>query len=149
MPEEYLETTVDKFVFRVKKGCYYNEEGVWVQVEDGLGRVGLSDFLQQSSGDMAFVEPKPQGTEVRQGETLGEIETIKISFDLASPVSGVIRDVNEALEDQPELVNEDPYGEGWVALLELTNLEEDVKNLHDAEAYFVVMKAKAEEEAHR
>ena len=147
MREEYLETTVDKFVFRVKKGCYYNEDGVWVQVEDGLGRVGLSDFLQQSSGDVAFVEVNPPGTEIRQGEALGEIETIKITFDLLSPVSGVIREVNEAMEERPERVNEDPYGEGWVALLELTNLEEDVKNLHDADAYFVLMKAKAEEEA--
>lgn len=144
---DFLETTVDKFVFKVKKGCWYSESGVWVQVEDRLARVGVTDFAQQTSGDVAFVELPPPGTSVRQGSSLGEIETVKVSFELTSPVSGVIQEVNPALENSPELVNQDPYGAGWLALIELSDWEADKTNLLEAERYLEVMRAQAEEEA--
>jgi glycine cleavage system H protein len=142
---EYLEATVDKFVFKVKTGCWYSEAGLWVQIEEGMARVGLGDYVQQSSGDVAFAEVEPAGTRLMQGEYLGEIETVKTAVDLLSPVSGAVQEVNEELEGSPELVNEDPYGRGWLALIALSDWEADCANLLPAEGYLEVMRHQAEE----
>jgi len=144
---EYLEAQVDKFVFKVKRGCYYTEEGIWVQLENGAGRVGVSDFLQQKSGDVAFVNLPELGTTLKQGEEMGSIETIKADVTIASPVSGVIQETNREVEVKPELINEEPYGEGWLVLVEMSGFESDRKNLLTAEEYLTVMKSQAEEEA--
>ncbi|MCJ7667155.1 MAG: glycine cleavage system protein H [Anaerolineae bacterium] len=144
---EYLEAQVDKFVFKVKRGCYYTKEGIWVQVENGVGRVGVSDFLQQKSGDVAFVNLLELSTTLKQGKEMGSIETIKADVTINSPVSGVIRETNRELEVKPELINEDPYGEGWLVLVEMSGFESDRKNLLTAEEYLTVMKSQAEEEA--
>jgi len=147
--EEYLEVTVDKFVFAVKTGYLYDEQGVWVAVKDRLGRVGVTDYLQQRSGDVAFVNlPEPE-TPVSKGEELGSIETIKADVAVNSPISGIIRERNEELDVEPELVNEDPYGEGWLVLVEMTDFERDRVKLMTAEQYLPVMKSRAEEEARR
>ncbi len=146
MSAEYLETTVDKFIFKVKQSCWYSEAGIWVQLEDGMARVGLTDYVQQSSGDMAFVELKPAGTVLSQGDDLADVETIKVTVAFPSPVSGTIREVNEDLESSPELVNEDPYGAGWLALVELSDWEADKTKLLDAGQYLSVMRGQAEEE---
>ncbi len=147
MERLYLEAQVDKFVFKVKRGCYYTEEGIWVHVENGAGRVGVSDFLQQKSGDVAFVNLPDPGTTLKQGEEMGSIETIKADVTITSPISGVVQETNGDLEIKPELINEDPYGEGWLVLVELRDFESDRKNLLTAEEYFTVMKSQAEEEA--
>jgi glycine cleavage system H protein len=144
---EYLEAQVDKFVFKVKRGCYYTKEGIWVQVENGVGRVGVSDFLQQKSGDVAFVNLLELSTTLKQGKEMGSIETIKADVTINSPVSGVIRETNRELEVKPELINEDPYGEGWLVLVEMSGFESDRKSLLTAEEYLTVMKSQAEEEA--
>jgi len=144
---EYLQTTVDKFVFRVKKGCWCSESGIWVQVEDGLARVGLSDYVQQSSGDVAFAEIEPAGADLAQGDYLGQIETIKVAIELLSPVSGMVQEVNEELEASPELINQDPYGAGWLATVALSDWQADQANLLTAEQYLETMRRQAEEEA--
>jgi glycine cleavage system H protein len=144
---EYLQTTVDKFVFKVKKGCWYSEAGIWVQVEDGLARVGVSDYVHQSSGDVAFAEIEPAGTQLAQGDYLGMIETIKVAIELLSPVSGTVQEVNEELEVSPELINQDPYGQGWLALIALADWEADRASLLSAETYLEVMHGQAEEAA--
>jgi glycine cleavage system H protein len=144
---EFLETTVDKFTFKVATDCLYTGGHLWVRWEDGLARIGVSDYLQQSSGDVAFAEPEPAGTELAPGDDLGSIETIKVNLVLPSPISGVIRGVNPALEDAAELVNQDPYGKGWLVLVEVTNWEADRAKLLDPESYFKMMKAEAEEES--
>jgi glycine cleavage system H protein len=146
---EYLETTVDKFVFKVMKGCWYSETGVWVRLEDGLARLGLSDYIQQSSGDVAFADIEPAGTELAQGNYLGLIETIKAAIELLSPVSGTVQELNEELEASPELINEDPYGRGWLALITLSDWQADRANLLAAEQYLAVMHRQAEEAAKR
>jgi len=144
--EEYLEATIDKFVFTVKKGYLYDEQGLWVAVENGVARVGVTDYLQQKSGDVAFVNlPEPE-TEVKRGQELGSIETIKADVSINSPVSGTIRERNEELDVRPELVNEDPYGQGWLVVIETTGFESDREELVTAEEYLPVMKAQAEEE---
>ena len=146
MAAEFLETTVDKFVFRVRRDCWYSDSGVWVHLEDGSARVGVSDYLQQVSGDVAFVDVRPVGTVLATGEELASIETIKAILALESPVAGTVAQVNEALGENPELINQDPYGEGWLAVIELHDWEADRAGLLDAERYLEVMRAKAEEE---
>ena len=141
-----LEVTVDKFIFRVAADRYYNEEGVWARLEDGQVRIGLSDFLQQRSGDVAFAEVKPEGTELDFGDEVAVIETIKVDIGLSSPVSGRVIEVNPAMEDSPEAINQDPYGEGWLALIEPADWAADLPKLLNAEAYFARMKTEAENE---
>ena len=143
---EYLETTVDKFIFRVATDCLYNGEGVWAKLEGERVRIGLSDFLQQRSGDVAFAEIKPEGTGVQFGEEVAVIETIKVNISLSSPVSGEIVEVNPAMQDAPEAINQDPYGAGWLAVIETTSWEADRAQLLTPEAYFAKMKVEAEEE---
>jgi glycine cleavage system H protein len=145
--QEILETTVDKFIFRVAADRFYSPEGVWAKKEGDLVRIGLSDFLQQRSGDVAFAEIKPPGNEVVFGEEAALIETIKVDFSLGSPVEGVVVEVNTAMEDAPEVINQDPYGEGWLALIEPKDWEADQAQLMDAQTYFEHMKNEAEEEA--
>jgi len=146
MPE-YLETTVDKFTFKVATDRFYTHEGVWVLPDADRVRVGLSDFLQQRSGDIAFAEVKPAGTEVAIGDEVAAIETIKVNVALGSPVNGTVIEVNPDMEIRPEAINQDPYGAGWLAVIEATDWETDRAQLLDPQAYFVVMKAEAEEEA--
>ena len=146
MADEFLETTVDKFIFRVRQGCWYSPVGVWVQPEGNVARLGLSDFLQQRSGDVAFVNVRPVGTVIAVGDEFASLETIKVDLALDSPVSGTISTVNERLEGSPELVNQDPHGEGWLALVELANWEGDRQALLDAAQYLEAIQAQALEE---
>ena len=118
-----LETTVDKFIFRVQEGLYYNETGVWVEVEGSRARVGLSDFAQQLNGDVAFAQVAPVGTQDSRYRNIGSIETVKAILELPSPVTGRIVEINPDLENSPELINQDPYGKGWMAVLELDRWE--------------------------
>ena len=96
---KYLETTVDKFIFRVVTDRYYNSEGVWAKEEDGRIRIGLSDFVQQRSGDVAFAEVKPVGTKLNFDDEVAVIETIKVDITFSSPVSGMVVEVNPAIPD--------------------------------------------------
>jgi len=146
MGSEFIETTVDKFVFRVKRGCWYSPPGVWVQPENGVCRVGLSDFLQQRSGDVAFVDVQPVGTVLTAGDEFASIETMKADLSLESPVSGTITAVNQQLASSPELVNQDAYDQGWLALIELSDWEADRRTLLDAERYLEMMRDQALEE---
>lgn len=142
----FLETTIDKFTFRVDPSCFYNSEGVWARVEGKNARLGLSDYLQQHSGDIAFAEVKPVGTLLALGDEFSSIETIKVDIALSSPVSGKVVLVNPALETTPEVINQDPYGEGWLCEVELSAWETDKSKLLDAAAYFGIMKSEAEAE---
>src|SRR5512136_2890656 len=121
MAKEMLELTFTKFTFRVLEGLYYSDAGVWVKPEGSLARLGLSDFAQQRSGDMAFAEVKPVETLLKPGDEFASVETIKVNVILPSPVTGAIAKINAALEDAPELINQDPYGKGWLVVVELTD----------------------------
>ena len=144
---EILEFTVDKFTFRVPTDRLYSSEGLWLQDSGGRLRIGLTDFVQQRSGDVAFAEVKPEGTALKLGDELGTFETIKVTISLTSPIGGTIVEVNPALETAPEAINQDSYGAGWLALLEPLNWESDRASLLDAAAYFHLMRGQAEEEA--
>jgi len=144
---EFLETTVDKFIFRVKVGYLYSEAGVWIAYDpaNNTARVGLSDFRQQASGDVAFVELPAVGTQVAASGDLASIETIKVDLAVPAPFGGEVVAVNEGLGDTPELINQAPYGDGW--LVELKPESWPVAGLLDAPAYLAVMQAQAEAEA--
>ena len=146
---EFLETTVDKFTFKVATDRLYNDEGVWAKLEDGLVRIGLSDFVQQHSGDVAFAEVKPVGVHIALGEDLASIETIKVNISLSSPVSGEVQEVNTVLSSNPEFINQDPYGAGWLALIRASELETDKARLLEPQAYFAKMKEQAEQEVRK
>jgi len=147
MPEDFLQVTVGKFIFRVKPGCLYTESGAWAVLDDasGVARVGLTDFRQQSSGDVVFVELPAAGTRLAAGEDLANIETIKVDMAVSSPAAGEVTAVNEALADAPELINQDPYGAGWLVALKPAIWP--TPGLVDAEAYLALMTAQAEEAA--
>jgi glycine cleavage system H protein len=143
---QYLEVTVDKFTFRVAADRWYTREGLWARPEADRVRVGLSDFLQQRSGDIAFAEIKPIGTTLAAGDEVASIETIKVNVALSSPLSGNLIEVNPAMDTAPEAINQDPYGAGWLAVIAASDWETDRSRLLDAAAYFEVVKREAEEE---
>ncbi|MEW5960647.1 MAG: glycine cleavage system protein H [Chloroflexota bacterium] len=144
---EFLEATVDKFTFKVATDRLYSDDHLWLKMEEGLVSIGLTDYLQQTAGDVAFAEPEAEGTNLATGDILGSIETMKTTLDVPSPLAGVIRTVNPRLEDEPELVNQDPYGAGWLVQVEVNDWEVVQKKLFDPQSYYERMKAEAEEEA--
>ena len=148
MPD-YLETTVDKFIFRVATDRLYSPVGVWALAEGDRIRIGMTDFLQQLNGDVAFAEVKPEGTAVATGDEVAVIETIKANVEVPSPVGGTVVEANPALAMSPEAINQDPYGEGWLAVLEASDWPKDRDTLLDPGAYFELMKGQAEEEAQK
>ena len=144
---EFLEFAIDKFTFRVATDRWYSDEGVWAKPDGGKVRIGLSDFVQQRSGDVAFAEVKPVGTSLALGDEVAVIESIKVNVSFSSPVGGKIVESNPAMKDTPEVVNQDPFGEGWLAVIEPADWAADSRKLLDAQAYFGRMKKEAEEEA--
>jgi glycine cleavage system H protein len=146
---EYLETTVDKFIFRVRVGYLYSEAGVWVDYDAtrNVARLGLTDFRQQASGDVAFVDLPEAGGALEAGDDLANIETIKVDLAVPAPFAGEVAAVNEALTDAPELINQKPYQDGW--LVELQPSAWPAAGLLDAPAYLGVMQAQAEAEANQ
>ena len=145
MESEFRETTVGKFIFRVKVGYWYTDEGLWLAPQTGAGtvRVGLSDYRQQSSGDAAFVELPAVGQVLRSGDDLANVETVKVDLALPAPFAADVIAVNEMLADAPELINQDPYGAGW--LVELKPAAWPAPGLLDADVYLAVMTAQAQE----
>lgn len=133
---EVLEFRLDKFTFKVPTDRLYSSEGLWALEMDAKIRIGLSDYLQQHSGDIAFVDLQPSGKHVGAGELLFSIETIKVTLDLTTPLPGVISRLNPAMELSPEKINSDPYGEGWVCELDPADWEAARQNLLTPEAYF-------------
>ena len=118
----------------------YTQDHEWVRVEGDVAVVGITDFAQGELGDVVFVEIETEGEELAKGETFGTVEAVKTVSDLFMPVSGEVAEVNEALADDPELVNKDPYGEGWMIKVTLKDASE-LDELMDAEAYQAMIEA--------
>jgi glycine cleavage system H protein len=144
---DVLEFSLDKFTFRVPTDRHYSDEGLWAKAKDGQVRIGLSDFVQQRSGDVAFADVQPEGTSLAFGDEVAVIETIKVDIYFSSPVTGKVTEVNPAMEMEPEVINQDPYGKGWLAVIEAKDWASDRERLLTPEAYFEEMKQEAEEEA--
>ena len=143
---EYLEVHIGKFTFKVATDRLYTGEGVWVLAVDGALRIGISDYFQQHSGDVAFMDVRRVGTALKVGEEIAAIETIKVNISLASPVAGKIVRDNPLLETAPEMINQDPYGEGWLCEVEPDDWELTCKKLLDPTSYFDLVKREAENE---
>ena len=119
----------------------YAKSHEWVQDNgDGTATVGISSHAQESLGDIVFVELPDTGAELEAGEEFGVVESVKAASDVYSPISGEVLEVNEALEDSPELINSDPYGEGWIMKLSLPNASE-LEQLLDAKGYQAIVDA--------
>lgn len=145
-PAEFLKVTHDKFVFPIPaEGYFFNENDAWVQVVGDRARVGITDYMQQSLTDITFFDPPEVGREVEQFDDLGAVESAKAVFDVISPVSGKVVAVNTALDDTPELINEQPYTGGWLVELALADLAADRELLLGAADYAFKVKQKAEE----
>ncbi|MEN6360613.1 MAG: glycine cleavage system protein GcvH [Smithella sp.] len=113
----------------------YSKDHEWVKDQgDGTAVIGITDYAQEMLTDIVFVELPPIGKKVAQGEPVAVVESVKSVSDVYSPVSGEVMDVNKTLEETPELVNQDAFGEGWIATLKITNADE-LKSLLNATAY--------------
>ncbi|MDR1346858.1 MAG: glycine cleavage system protein GcvH [Prevotellaceae bacterium] len=112
----------------------YSGDHEWVRVEENVAVVGITDFAQSQLGDIVFVDIQTEGETLSAGEVFGAIEAVKTVSDALMPVSGEIIEINLSLESAPELVNKDPYGEGWMIKIEMSDTEE-LNNLLSAEQY--------------
>ena len=118
---------------KVIEGLYYSESHEYIRVEGDYGFVGITDYAQNALGNVVYVDMPDVDDEVEAGEEFGAVESVKAASDLISPVSGTVVEVNEALEDQPELINQDAF-ENWIIKVELSDKSE-LDNLMDAKAY--------------
>jgi glycine cleavage system H protein len=120
--------------FDIPDDCRYLESHEWVRRQNGTARIGISDFAQDELGDVVFVELPSEGDDLAKGEDFGVIESIKAVSDLYAPASGTVTAVNDSLLDEPELVNEEPFGAGWMLEVELDD-ESELEDLLSPEAY--------------
>ena len=118
----------------------YTKEHEWIRVEGDVAVVGITDFAQGELGDIVFVEIETVGESLEGGETFGTVEAVKTVSDLFMPVGGEVIEFNAALEDSPELINKDPYGEGWMIRIKISDPEQ-LDELMDAEAYQAMLEA--------
>jgi len=112
----------------------YTKDHEWIKVDGNVGTMGITDFAQSELGDIVYVDVDPDLKKITAGESFGTIEAVKTVSDMLAPCSGKVLELNPKLEDQPELVNQDPYGEGWILKIELENPDE-VNDLMDSTAY--------------
>ena len=124
----------------IPKELKYTEEHEWVKIEDKIATVGITDFAQGELGDIVYLEIDTLDSEIASNEVFGTVEAVKTVSDLFMPLSGKVIEINSELEDRPELVNEDPYGEGWIIKIDISDISEsssllsyeDYKNLVDS-----------------
>ncbi|MEQ8687766.1 MAG: glycine cleavage system protein GcvH [Imperialibacter sp.] len=118
----------------IPENLLYTKDHEWVKVDGDIATVGVTDFAQSELGDIVYVEIEKEGEEVDIAEVFGTVEAVKTVSDLFMPLSGEVTEVNAALEAQPELVNSDPYGEGWMIKVKVSNISEK-EELLSAAAY--------------
>lgn len=118
----------------VEKDLLYTEEHEWIRTEDNIATVGITDYAQSELGDIVFVELPETGATTKQMEPFGTIEAVKAISDLYAPLSGEVTEVNSLLEQQPEIINQDPYGEGWMIKIKISDPTE-LETLLSADEY--------------
>ncbi|HAF69467.1 MAG TPA: glycine cleavage system protein GcvH [Acidimicrobiaceae bacterium] len=123
----------------------YSSDHEWVRIENSLAHIGITDFAQDALGDVVYVELPEVGLPVSANSAFAEIESTKSVSDVFAPISGEVVGINDALEDRPELVNEDPYGEGWICVIKPSE-ESEFDQLMDAQSYeaFVLQESQGE-----
>lgn len=120
--------------YEVHEEYYYHKDHFWAHVEGGLVKFGATDYGQKTLKEVVFVELPSVGTTVTQNEPYGTVESVKAVVDLIAPVSGTVEKVNESLRDNPEPINKDPYGEGWLIVVKPSNLNDELKKIMDFKA---------------
>ena len=118
----------------IKENLSYTNDHEWIKIDGNTALVGITDFAQSELGDIVFIEVESIGEDLNKNEVFGTVEAVKTVSDLFIPVSGKVLEFNSALEDNPELVNESPYEEGWIVKMEISNLDE-ISDLLDSKAY--------------
>ena len=121
--------------YEIPDKLYYSKEHEWVRLEDKEAIVGVTDYAQKQLHEIVYVEVQQEGSEVKQFQTMGTVESVKSVSDIFSPVTGKITKVNKELSDSPELLNEDPYSKGWLAKINLTDFKKDMEKLLTAAQY--------------
>lgn len=116
------------------EGIKYTEEHEWISLDGDVATIGITDFAQGELGDIVFVEVETEGEDLGANDIFGTVEAVKTVSDLYLPVAGTVLEVNPKLADEPELINNDPFGEGWIIKLKVSNTA-DVEELMDVEAY--------------
>jgi glycine cleavage system H protein len=129
------------------EGLKYSKEHEWVLVEEHIATVGITEYAQQELGDIVYVELPEVGEKVVKDDPFGAVESVKAVSDIYAPISGTILEVNDALPDSPETINDDPYADGWMIKVEMTDMD-DLKDLMSAEEYaeYVEQQREADEE---
>ena len=119
---------------KIKENLSYTKDHEWIKIDGNTALVGITDFAQSELGDIVFIEVETIGEDLNKNEVFGTVEAVKTVSDLFIPVSGKVLEFNSALDDNPELVNESPYEEGWIVKMEISNLDE-ISDLLDSKAY--------------
>jgi glycine cleavage system H protein len=119
---------------KVLENLFYTESDEWIKIEGEIGIVGITDYAQDKLGDIVFLEEAAIGKKVKKGESVISIESVKAAADIHSPLSGEIVEVNKEAVQNPQIINEDPYGKGWLFKIKIENLDE-LKDLMDAKKY--------------
>jgi glycine cleavage system H protein len=120
--------------YEVLEGLYYSKDYEWMKIEGDKVRVGITDYAQKQLREIVYVELPSPGTAIKQNEPYGTVESVKAVSDLVAPVSGTVLEVNTEVQSKPEILNEDPYGKGWLLIVKPSNLEAELKNLMDFNA---------------
>jgi glycine cleavage system H protein len=115
--------------FEVIEDVYYSKDWMWIQLEKDEVKIGLTDYAQQQMNELVFIELPEVGDDIIQGETYGTVESVKSVSDLIAPISGKIVKINEEVLDNPELINQDPFNEGWLIIVKSEKLQEELKKL--------------------
>ncbi|MEO1784684.1 glycine cleavage system protein GcvH [Thermodesulfobium sp. 4217-1] len=113
---------------------YYSKDHEWLEIEGNVGTIGITDYAQHQLGDITYIEMPEVGSEIKQFSIFCTIESVKAASDVYAPVSGKIKEINEALENTPEIINKSPEGEGWIVKVEVSNVSE-FDNLMDKSSY--------------
>lgn len=131
----------------IPEGLKYSKEHEWVLVEEHTVTIGITEYAQQELGDIVYVELPEVGEKIVKDEPFGAVESVKAVSDVYAPVGGTVLEVNDALPDGPETINDDPYGDGWLVKVEITDMD-DLKDLMNAEEYaeYVEQQKEGEEE---
>lgn len=139
MTEQLVDTLPMIGNYEVREGIYYTKEHEWMKIENQNCRVGITDYAQKTLHEVVYVDLPTLGQKVTQNKIFGTVESVKAVSEMYSPISGEILDRNETLVNSPELVNQEPYGTGWIIVVKPSSLNDEVKSLlsHDQYAHFI------------
>jgi len=137
-----LDKYLEESGYKVATDRLYTREDEWVKVENGIATIGITDYAQKQLKDIVGVDLPVLGRTYRKGEAIAFVDSIKASAEVYAPLSGKVIEINESLQDDPQLINKDPYGDGWIARIEVLNIDE-TKDLMKPEEYVEYIRRRA------